>query len=57
MVTNDPYGISGAVRPWDSLDAARRPCRRVPTAKQAEIDRKNATGHAEMGYRLLGPRG
>lgn len=39
MVTNDPYGIYGAVRPWDSLDAARRPCRRVPTAKQAEIDR------------------
>ena len=27
MITNDPYGISNAVRPWDSLDA-KKPIRR-----------------------------
>ena len=30
MVTDDPYGIAGAVRPWDSLDA-QRPAERIHT--------------------------
>lgn len=36
MITNDPYGISHAVRPWDSADAKKPVIRR--RVKQAEID-------------------
>ena len=34
MITNDPYGISNAVRPWDSLDA-KKPIRRRKVNQRA----------------------
>lgn len=39
LITSEPYGVSGACRPWDSLDAQRRP-RRVHTCDpQEQIDK------------------
>lgn len=38
MITNDPYGISRAVRVWNSLDAKERPRERKRKVNQAAID-------------------
>lgn len=35
MITSDPYGISGAVRVWDSLDAGKKP------VKKRHVDQKS----------------
>jgi hypothetical protein len=36
MITNDPYGISHAVRPWDSADAKK------PQKKESPCQRCNS---------------
>lgn len=38
MITSDPYGISGAVRVWDSLDAGKGRPGRKRKFDQKEID-------------------
>lgn len=39
MILSDPYGISGAARPWDSLDAMKKPEKVHTCDKQWQIDK------------------
>lgn len=39
MIRKDPYGISGAVRPWESIDTMKLPDKVHTCDKQEQIDK------------------